>query len=90
MTTRDCGSKDSMSLVHWIDAVICAARVSVEQSRPHRSRLHLWFNTGEPVWMAADSLKAFVRGHEISDRLDSERRIIHRARLGLPITGDHK
>ena len=68
----------------WIHEMICAAGVTVEQTEPWRSRLNLWYNTGEPVWMAADSLRFAVRQRAIADRAerDGDLRFIRRAGRG--------
>lgn len=56
--------------VFWRHHVLVAAGVSHEQAEPQRERLALWYRSGEPVSMAADGLKQFVRGAERAARED--------------------
>jgi hypothetical protein len=67
------GTKDTMPMHQWVSSVIEAAGVSVDDAERlvTRERLHLWFRTGEPVWMAADSARHMVsigKRHERAER----------------------
>ncbi len=63
----------------WVDAVIRLVGCQVVDTHPHRERLQLWFRSGEPAWMAADALKAFIDGDRRDDQDRRDRRVIHRA-----------
>lgn len=57
----------------WMTEVIELASVSVDEMERlcGRKRMHLWYSSGEPVWMAATSLRLMVEGgtrHEKADR----------------------
>lgn len=65
----------------WVHAVIGHVGCQVIDTKQHRARLQLWYRSGEPVWMAADSLRAFIDGSRRAEREDRDARVIHRAYL---------
>ena len=78
---------ETTTFLLWKSAVIGAAAkrgASAEFTQTQAERLALWFRTGEPVWMAADSLLNFWRGAQLADRADAEVEGLRRAvRRGL-------
>lgn len=74
MDTSNTGNSETMSCHQWVSAVVTSAGVSVDDMERYctRERMHMMFNAGEPVWMAADALKHWVRNGKRSDRNDSE------------------
>jgi hypothetical protein len=74
MDTSNTGNHETMPCHHWVSAVVDAARVSVEEMETYctRERMHMMFNAGETVWMAADALKHWVRNGKREDRADAE------------------
>lgn len=48
----------------WSDAVYAIAGVSIEEGQKYatRERVQRMFQAGEPAWMAADTVFAFVEG----------------------------
>jgi hypothetical protein len=58
----------------WIDQVIALAGVQVEEMERFcsRRRINRWFLAGEPVWMAADSLRLMVVNGKREERADRE------------------
>lgn len=72
--TTNTGTNETMPCHHWVDAVVMAAGVSVDDMERYctRARMHMMFGAGEPVWMAADALKHWVSGGKLADRADSE------------------
>lgn len=74
MNTSNTGSNETMPCHQWVSAVVDAAAVSTEDMERYctRARMHMMFNAGEPVWMAADALKQWVRNGKRADRNDSE------------------
>lgn len=76
MITREShgtATKETASLRDWRSAVLEIAGVTeADVDRiVTRERLVRWFDAGEPVWMAADSLRQTVRDglrHEKADR----------------------
>lgn len=88
---RDTGCIDTMPLTHWLakvhDATIAAVGVSMridgvatetgEWLRTAQAeRLRLMFRTGEPIWMAADSMSVFAHGAQIACDEGAGRRAI--------------
>ena len=70
---------DSQCYVHWKHNVICAAGASVHDlSDSDNVRLLLWYRSGEPVWMAADSLRMLVAGAALAKREVAKERILKR------------
>jgi len=67
---RHTGTKDTMPYHQWKHAVIVDAHVSEADAHQFagRERIKLWFEAGEPVWMAADALKTFVRNGKRDER----------------------
>lgn len=65
----------------WHAAVYEIAGVSVEEGRAAatRARIERWYQAGEPAWMAADALLAFVRGARQAAREDDGRAAIRAA-----------
>lgn len=64
----------------WHAAVIEIAGVSVDEARAAaRARIQSWYQAGEPAWMAADALLAFVRGARGAAREDDGREAIRAA-----------
>lgn len=73
-------TRETTKYVFWKSNVIEAARVTVEQAKPYADKLSLWFQTGEPVWMAAESLAFIVKQRAIGDHaMGSEILSIRRA-----------
>jgi hypothetical protein len=76
MTTNasNTGTCETMPCHQWVSAVVDVAKVSVADMEAYctRARMHMMFNAGEPVWMAADALKTWVRIGKRADRADSE------------------
>lgn len=72
--TRHTGTSNSMPFHQWKAAVLEAAHVSEEDAHKYatRERIQRWFRAGEPVWMAADALKAFVANGQRHERADDE------------------
>lgn len=59
---------------HPAAALPPGAQVSMEDAEAFcgRARIGSWYSAGEPVWMAADSLKSFVRDGKRHERIDRE------------------
>lgn len=64
----------------WLADVLSAAGATVEQAAPYRDMLNRWYNAGEPVSIAAVSLRSALRGRE---EVEVEERKAGRAR-GVP------
>lgn len=75
---RSGATRESSPFHIWLDNVIGLAGASRADAEPHLSRLSLWFNAGEPAWMAADGLKQLVRGARLVARDDGDRRALRR------------
>ncbi len=45
-----------------------------EACGPFIGKLDLWYTSGEPVWMAADSLAFAAKRHTLEERADLEAR----------------
>lgn len=58
----------------WMAQVFALAQVSMDDAEAFcgRARIGGWYSAGEPVWMAADSLKVFVRDGKRHERNDRE------------------
>lgn len=58
----------------WKSAVLEAAHVSEEDAHRHcgRKRLEMMFDAGEPVWMAAEAVKIFVKVGKRESKADRE------------------
>lgn len=58
----------------WMHSVFTVAQVSMVDVEAYcgRARLNRWYDAGEPVWMAADSLRSFVNDGKRHDRNDRE------------------
>ena len=58
----------------WMAQVFALAQVSMDDAEAHctRSRLNRWFNAGEPVWMAAESLRLMVTNGQREERVERE------------------
>lgn len=70
--SRDRGSNRSMLFIHWRERVMSAAKVSHEEALQFADKLSLWFRSGEEIWSAAPTLRAFVDGKKIADRAERE------------------
>jgi hypothetical protein len=68
--TRDRGSNRSMIFIHWRECVMSAAKASHEETEPFADKLQLWFRSGEEIWSAAPTLRAFIDGKKKADRAD--------------------
>ncbi len=72
----------------WMHESVVDAGVSVEQADAAvtRERLIRWYNAGEPVWMAAQSIKIMVNDMRVAARAAhdgrSAIRAAHRASMG--------
>lgn len=58
--------------------VALASGASAEFVKSYREKLNLWFNTGEAVWMAAQSLAHCAQYSAIEERADAEVRGLRR------------
>lgn len=58
----------------WVHEVVTLAAVSVEEMESYcgRDRVLMWYDAGEPVWMAADSLRHFVKSGKTHARAERE------------------
>ena len=58
----------------WIDQVVGVASVTIEEMETYvtRERINRYYNDGMPVWMAADTVRFFVREGRKHDRADME------------------
>jgi len=54
----------------WLEAVLLTAKVSVEDLEPFRVQVNRWYQAGEPVWMAADSLCIAVQERNNAIRIE--------------------
>lgn len=68
------GTCETMSLTHWRSAVLEEAHVSEDDADQYatRERVTRWFNAGEPVWMAAESLRTCVKYARLAERADGD------------------
>jgi hypothetical protein len=82
--SRDRGSNRSMIFIHWRERVMSVAKVSDEETRPFADKLQLWFRSGEEIWSAAPTLRAFIDGKRVADRADREAASL-RGRIKLAI-----
>ena len=88
-TTRHHGADATNETAPWLiweSAVFEIAGCSVEDGRSAATaeRIRLWYRSGEPAWMAADALRAFVVGARKAATEDDGRSVIraaHRASL---------
>lgn len=71
---RHTGKQGTMRYFMWKSAVLTEAKVSEKDAHEYagRERLHAWFRAGEPVWMAADALRQFVKNGKREARADRE------------------
>ena len=86
----DTGTNATVSYVHWESKVLGAATdlgadISDWRSAEMKRRLRLWFESGEPVWMAASSLKTWsdikAENARAVDRVAEFRRVMIRMAL---------
>jgi len=64
----------------WHHHLRCAAHgVPSEVWDAQRERIARWYAAGEPVWMAADSLRQFARGARIAAMESADRDVIRSA-----------
>lgn len=72
-------TKSTTPCIIWVHEVVTLAGVQVEQMEQYcgRDRLLRWYGDEMPVWMAADSLRQFVRNGVRSDRADREVDAMH-------------
>jgi hypothetical protein len=65
----------------WKHEVVMAAiakGATAEHIEAFKSKLDLWYTSGEPVWMAADSLAFAAKEHAIQVRADREASFLRR------------
>lgn len=62
--------RPTMPLQGWLEAVILEAKTTDAQSRPFRDTLTRWYWAGEPVWMAAESLRFLVTESARQERIE--------------------
>lgn len=62
-------TNESAPLQIWLHEVVMTAKVSVDQLAPFRDMVIRWYHAGEPVWMAADSLRIAVGERENAIRI---------------------
>lgn len=74
-------TKDTCPLHIWKHEAITDAGASVEQTEQAvtMDRLIRWYHAGEPVWMAAQSIRIMVRDHQIGSRSAHDGRAAIRA-----------
>jgi hypothetical protein len=75
------GTKTTMPLHIWLHSVeLTAIRhgASVAGVESVHAKLVLWFNAGEPVWMAAGSLLQLARGYDRAQRENADGRAVIR------------
>ena len=78
----DAGTKETMPWVLWWHAVTTEAirqGGDAEIVRSLHARAALWFQAGEPVWLAASGIRQLAVGHVRAAREDSERAVIRAA-----------
>jgi hypothetical protein len=80
---RDPGTKTTVPFHIWKHNVQIAAiaqgapgelvmQLGDEITACGQPRLALWYNTGEPIWMAAQSLAFLAKGHALHARAESD------------------
>lgn len=75
MTTRNDSTCETCPRHIWKHEVTLAAfakGATAESCAPFMAKLDLWYTSGEPVWMAADSLAFAAKQHAIEARADRE------------------
>lgn len=78
MAPKDTGTNDTMPKHHWMHNVITGAGVTVEWAEKHHERLTRWFNEGEQVWIATDSLRTMAKYEAIDERAEKESNFLRR------------
>lgn len=80
---RDPGTKDTVPYHIWAHEVEAAAIKSGAEGRfvraeraENKGRMRRWYEAGEPIWMAADTLKAFAKGQKIAHNEGSHKRAV--------------
>ncbi len=76
--TRDTGTCETMPKHQWLHNVTVAAGVPAVVAEEHAAKLTLWFNSGEPVWLAADGLRLINKYSVIEERADKEANFLKR------------
>ena len=83
-TTRDgwqAGTKDTAPKHIWMHEVFCAALAKgadaeIAKDPVWGARIELWFQSGEPVWMAADGLAFGTKAARVARNSEKDSRFL--------------
>lgn len=65
-------TNETMTWNGWLHEVLSTAKVSVDELEPFRDKVLRWFQAGEPVWMAADTLRMAVKERKNQIRIEEQ------------------